>query len=765
MHQTTRKILACFLAVGTLCVSLPDMQTEAAAEMWLDGEEDGFYYSIQLNYNYAVITGCDPSKTGVVKVPDTVGAAPVKVIGGGAFSGCGHTDEELEEMGAEHSASGCGITELILPDSVTTIEHAAFRDCEDLKAIHFPAGLESFNGKDSKIYSNDLESGCFGYASWTEGCTKLEKLTISKSNPYFKSVGGIIYSKDGSAIGPVPYGISFDSVNLSGVTKIGDYAFCGHSEITELNLPSHITAVGDHAFQDCKNLQTAYVPEAVRTIGDYAFAGCSLNMSDENMPEYYSISILLSEGLESVGDYAFSRMYGLTYLNLPQSLTTLGKGTFAGDNRLLSMRIPAKVTVIPDNLFERCYELQGVSLPEGLQEIGAYAFYGPMKLKTVHLPEGLKSIGNYAFACFGAPDPWSKTTGLLYMTIPDSVEYIGANAFATNSNLTGVKLPENPAGTVMGERAFEGCSSMERVHIPGSIHQIPSYAFSGSRWITIDEGVTEIGDNAFRGLLNLEILTLPESLKTIGACAFAEIGSHAFFWNGSEYVECGIRSLTVPDGVTDIGYGAFAGSNLRDILLSDSLRAVGFRAFDNTNLAVQEYPEGITELNEWYTMGCENLNAIYLPDTLESIEPLAIAKNADLAQIVFHDDRFTTDLSDWSVSNLEMVPDVYFAGTEQEWKALTKNWDFSEYDTDPSVMDKVTVHFNAKRQSSLLGDVNADGQFTVADMVLLQKWLIGKGILHSPDNGDMNGDGILNSWDLVRMRRALLEGQEQEALG
>ncbi len=66
MHQTTRKILACFLAVGTLCVSLPGMQTEAAAEMWLDGEEDGFYYSIQLNYNYAVITGCDPSKTGVV---------------------------------------------------------------------------------------------------------------------------------------------------------------------------------------------------------------------------------------------------------------------------------------------------------------------------------------------------------------------------------------------------------------------------------------------------------------------------------------------------------------------------------------------------------------------------------------------------------------------------------------------------------------------------------------------------------------------------
>ena len=753
MHQTGKRLLVGLLTVGTMLFSLPSMNTEAAQEMWLDGEQDGFQYTINLNYGYGIITGCDVDKTGVVKVPDKVLTAPVKVIGTGAFCGCGYTDEELAEMGWEHSCSGCGITELILPDSVTTIQQGAFQNCESLKAIHFPAGLENFNGDASQLNEYVLESGSYGYASWTEGCTQLERLTISENNPYFKSVNGIIYSKDGTSIGPVLYGIDYDSVDFSGITRIGDYAFCGHSEITELNLPPRITSVGAHAFQGCNNLDSVYIPSGVGSVGDYAFAGIGRDRYDETVLDYYAVQILLSEGLHDVGEYAFSSIDGLRLINLPDSLKDLGKGAFAFDVRLKSMCLPSGIQVIPDRLCEDCMNLQRISLPAGVTAIGDYAFRSGGKLTTVSLPSGLKSIGQGAFSC-RIDYSCDTTFGLHSVSIPDSVEYIGPSAFEGNINLAYVKLPDNENGTVIGESAFTGCQ-LTNLYIPGNIQSISDDAFGcKTKHLTIGEGLTEIGDRAFNGLPNLERLTLPESLKTIGANAFAEMGSNACFWDGSKYI-----SISIPDGVTEIGYGAFAGSSLRDIRLPDSLETVGFQAFDGSALEVLEYPEGIVSLNEWYTMGCEDLRAIYLPDTLRSIEPIAIAKKADLVLVVLSAGELTIELGDWSIRNLELVPDIYFAGTEQEWNALTKNWDFSAYGTDASVMDSVTVHFNAKRQSSLMGDVNADGQFTVADMVLLQKWLIGKGILHSPENGDMNVDGVLNGWDLICMRRSLIEMQ------
>lgn len=341
MKHTAAKILSVLLSANLLLFSVPFIPVNAAQEMWLDGEADGFQYSIQLNYGYTVIKSVDKDKTGVVEIPAIIADDPI-TIARGAFR-------------------GCKMTELILPDTVTTINSEAFEDCKNLTTIHFPASFTDFHGKSE----NSGDNG--GLDSWIKGCDSLKAFTVSENNPHYKSMNGILYSKDGKTVGPVPPAISFDSINWNGISAIGDFAFCGReTQRTDIEIPSQITS-----------------------IGDYAFCGYGGSWYDSSYDG--TVNIKLNEGLTSIGEYAFSSIYHLEEIDLPDSLTFLGKGAFASDNQLKSMTIPPKVTVIPDSLFEDCLNLESVTLPDGITEIGRLAFYSN-KFTSIQLPTSLKKL-------------------------------------------------------------------------------------------------------------------------------------------------------------------------------------------------------------------------------------------------------------------------------------------------------------------------------------------------------------------------------------
>lgn len=659
MKHTAAKILSVLLSANLLLFSVPFIPVNAAQEMWLDGEADGFQYSIQLNYGYTVIKSVDKDKTGVVEIPAIIADDPI-TIARGAFR-------------------GCKMTELILPDTVTTINSEAFEDCKNLTTIHFPASFTDFHGKSE----NSGDNG--GLDSWIKGCDSLKAFTVSENNPHYKSMNGILYSKDGKTVGPVPPAISFDSINWNGISAIGDFAFCGReTQRTDIEIPSQITS-----------------------IGDYAFCGYGGSWYDSSYDG--TVNIKLNEGLTSIGEYAFSSIYHLEEIDLPDSLTFLGKGAFASDNQLKSMTIPPKVTVIPDSLFEDCLNLESVTLPDGITEIGRLAFYSN-KFTSIQLPTSLKKIDDKAFLS-------SKLSSIV---IPNSVEYIGESAFQYSASLKQVKLSKNLKK--IEPRSFESCG-LDSLEIP--------------------EGVTEIGEEAF-AYGALTSLKLPETLTKIGNGAFR----NGFLW--SDYNS----PVKIPEHVTEIGGGAFFNCYLSDIELPNHSISCGFEAFGGNYLSSVVFPEGMTSMTVPVIMGSIYINRIYLPKSLKELSPLAIAKDGYME---FHTADAPYDADSYFYNNLVPVSEIYFAGTETEWNALIKDWDFAKYNTDPSVMDNVTVHFNATVGTDVAGDVNADGIFSIADLIMMQQWLYCQGRLINWKAGDLYKDNTINGLDLCLMRQMLLD--------
>lgn len=188
--------------------------------------------------------------------------------------------------------------------------------------------------------------------------------------------------------------------------------------------------------------------------------------------------IMLPEGLEKIGDHAFSRS-GLCTLRLPSTVRTLGKGVFVG-TFITDLVIPEGVEVISKDCFATCNKLEEVRLPSTIRILGSSAFLGSYGLKKINLPEGLTSIGPYCFS----------GTILQNISLPNTVTEVGKQAFSDNDSLISIKLsnaldslPEllfwndgNLARIVLppnlrtiGDNVFEDCDELKKLYVPSGI--------------------------------------------------------------------------------------------------------------------------------------------------------------------------------------------------------------------------------------------------------------------------------------------------------
>ena len=416
----------------------------------------------------------------------------------GAFQGCSGLTGSLTIPSSvtsigRNAFSGCsGFTGILtIPDSVTSIGRNAFFNCSGFSEVHYNAF----------------------------GCSALSYIDYINNSvvyvPPFQGCGGSLII--GNNIETIPV-----------------HLFRGGAFSGSLIIPNSVTSIGREAFRDCSGFNgSLIIGNSVTTIGELAFYGCNGLTGDLNIPN----------SVTTIGSNAFYDCSGFTgNLTISNSVTTINYDTFYGCSGFMgNLIIPNAVTSIGRDAFRDCSGFTEVHfnatncadvdasvrpftgvggsliIGDNVERIPNYMFKNAAFTGNLTIPNSVTYIGTEAFGdCTGF-------TGNL--TIGNSVTTIGNSAFSNCTGFTGSLIFGNSVITIYS-KAFKNCSGFTgNLTIPNSVTSIYSEAFRGCSGFTgsliIGNSVTSIGDYAFSGCNGFTgNLTIGNSVTIIGSSAF-----------------------------------------------------------------------------------------------------------------------------------------------------------------------------------------------------------------------------------------------------
>ena len=399
------------------------------------------------------------------------------------------------------------------------------------------------------------------------------------------------------------------------------------NDIKTVIIEDGVTSIGYLAFSDCSGLTSVTIPNSVTSIGNQAFQGCS-----------GLTSVTIPNSVTRIGYDAFRDCSGLTSINIPNSVTYIGSNAFEGCSGLTSITIPNSVTSIDYSAFRGCSGLTSIAVAQGntkydsRDNCNAIIESASNKLiagcKTTIIPNSVTSIVDYAFY---------NCSGLTSVTIPNSVTSIGFAAFKGCSGLTSVTIGNSV--TSIGGSAFSDCSSLTSVTIPNSVTSIGLYAFSGcSRLtsVTIGNSVTSIGYYAFSGCSGLTSITIPNSVTSIDYSAFRGCSGLQKVIVPDIAAWCGISFGDYESNPLFYAHHIYSDENteITDLVIPNSVTSIGERAFYNcSGLTSVTIPNSVTSIGSEAFEGCSGLASITIPNSVTSIGEHAFDRCSGLTSI------------------------------------------------------------------------------------------------------------------------------------
>lgn len=702
--------------------------------------------------NYGAFQQCTTLKN--IKLPNSL----VR-INASAFKECTSLSalslgEGLKTIDSEVFKGCVGLKTVALPSKLETLEYEAFADCSNLENVTFPNTLTTADESafyETKWYNNIKDGTALYYGSVFNGFKGYNTCLYTGSTFTVKDgTKTVDLSGDIGKITKFVFPNTLKSFTMSrGYNDSGykltslalpesvDYVMItNQTDLKNLTLPT-TAKLGYNCFEYCSALETLTVPKG-NTRLEISLSGCSslkkVVLADDTV-ELGNCALGYSDSLTTVdlknvriiSSEAFWHCPSIQKITIPDTVTTICNMAFADCSNLTTVTGGKNVKILENAAFKNCTKLTSIgNIGQNLKNLGCIVFENTKWFENQK--DGIVYLGKIAY-CYKGNMPKNTTLTFKNGTYAVSSEFISEHNSATHfeqPNLVKVVLPKSCK--FIGSDAFLNCANLKSIDLGGAeIAENEAFVSNACETITLPSTMRIIGDDSFTSKV-LKTVNLNDGLQAIGEGAFFSYGK--------------IKNMTVPASVTHIG-----------------VQAIGYYPPDPDDPFVPSevipnfviYGTSGTEAQTYADRNGIQFNSIASGTTVKGTAKSYLSADdtvtiqLEKSGVAVYETTVKGNSTDYSISDV--------ANGTYTMRVSKKSHADREYTVKVSSAD-VTQNV----EIFPIGDVNSDGDISVVDATLVQKYIVGLEKLTDlqKKSAEVNGDGEISVVDATLIQKYIV---------